>query len=72
MTDEEILKQLGRRIAAIRADKNLTQAELAYKCDIDRPNIARIEAGNINPGYLTLIKLSKALDVSIQEFFAKV
>lgn len=67
VTDEEILKKLGQRIADLRLQNNLSQADLAYKCDFERPNVARIEAGNTNPTFITLLKLSKALDISMLE-----
>jgi transcriptional regulator with XRE-family HTH domain len=56
MSDDKVLKKLGKRIADLRLNKGLTQTELAYMCDFERPNLARIEAGNTNPTYLTLLK----------------
>ena len=67
MTDEETLKNLGKRIAELRLKKNLTQTELAYMCDFERPNLARIEAGNTNPTYLTLMKIANALGIPMIE-----
>ena len=67
MTDEETLKNLGKRIAELRLKKNLTQTELAYMCDFERPNLARIEAGNTNPTYLTLMKIANALMIPMIE-----
>jgi transcriptional regulator with XRE-family HTH domain len=67
MTDKDILKRLGKRVALMRTAKGLTQANLADLCDIERPNLARIEAGNTNPTFLTLLSLSKALSVSVKE-----
>ena len=63
----EVLKNLGKRIAEIRQGKGITQIELGYKCDIEKPNMNRIEKGNTNPTFLTLYKISKELDVGIEE-----
>lgn len=70
MTDKEILKILGRKIAYFRNMKGFTQNELADLVDIERSNLARLEAGNTNPTYLTLLKISKALDISVSELVA--
>lgn len=67
MPNDEILKKLGQQIARIRKDKGLTQIKLSYMCDIERANLARIEAGNTNPTFLTLLSLSKALEIPLIE-----
>jgi HTH-type transcriptional regulator / antitoxin HipB len=36
---------IGRAIAGVRAERGLTQAELARQADIDRGYLARLEAG---------------------------
>jgi transcriptional regulator with XRE-family HTH domain len=36
---------LGRAIAGVRAERGLTQAQLAKEADIDRSYLARLEAG---------------------------
>lgn len=67
MPNDEILKKLGQQIARIRKDKGLTQIKLSYMCDIERANLARIEAGNTNPTFLTLLSLAKALEIPLIE-----
>jgi len=67
MKYNEDLKRLGKRIAELRTEKGLTQNNIADLCDIERSNIARIEAGNTNPTYLTLLKIANALNISISE-----
>lgn len=67
MTDKEILQILGKRIANLRKENGFTQNELADLVDIERSNLARVEAGNTNPTYLTLLKISKALNVTLSE-----
>lgn len=36
---------IGRALAGVRAERGLTQAELAKQADIDRSYLARLEAG---------------------------
>lgn len=60
-------KLLGNRIKSIREDKNISQQELAAACNFEKSNMSRIEAGNTNPTFYTLVKISKALDISLSE-----
>jgi len=67
--DDDFLLALGNRIASIRKEKNITQVELSYRCDIEKSNMRRIEAGNTNPTVLLLKKICSALGVTFQELF---
>lgn len=58
---------LGEKIKAARASKDLTQNQLAHKINWDREAISRIERGKNNPTYLTLLEISKALEISLSE-----
>ena len=69
--DKEFLKELGTRITQIRKEKGLTQVELGLRCDIEKPNMNRIEKGNTNPTILTLKKISKELQIEIEELMKK-
>ena len=44
-TDEAVLAELGSRLAAIRLERNITQAELAREAGISKRTLERIEAG---------------------------
>lgn len=70
MEREVFLKELGRQIAKWRRKKKISQRELAFRCDVDKPSITRIERGNTNPTSITLQKLSEALNVPISSFFS--
>ena len=63
----KILEKLGARIIRLRNRKKITQTELAYRCDLDRQAMWRIETGRTNPTTLTLIKISSALDISLKK-----
>lgn len=56
--------RLGQRLRALRLAAGLTQAELARRTGIHRPNIARVEAGRHTPSLETLARLAAAIGVS--------
>lgn len=74
MTHEEQMaaaKKLGARVAALRAEVGITQAELARRTGINRPNIARIENGRYGsiPHTLTIMRLALGLRREPSEIF---
>lgn len=54
---------LGERLRSLRLAAGLTQAELARRTGIHRPNIARVEAGRHTPSLETLNRLASAIGV---------
>ena len=67
--EKDIKRKIGLKISAIRRDKKISQIKLAELCDLNFNYISRIELGNANFTIDTLLKLAKALDVSVCEFF---
>lgn len=65
--DDIFLQALGSRIATMRKEQHMTQVELSYRCDIEKSNMRRIEAGNTNPTVLMLKKIAAGLGVSLIE-----
>jgi len=57
-------EKLGARLRELRLEAGLTQAELARRTGIHRPNIARVEAGRHTPSLETLARLANAIGVS--------
>lgn len=55
--------RLGARLRELRLSAGLTQAELARRTGIHRPNIARVEAGRHTPSLETLARLATAIGV---------
>ncbi len=64
---KEYLKKLGERIRKIRKEKHIKQVDLGYQIDVEKPNMARIEAGGNNLTVLTLRKIAAALEVDASE-----
>ena len=56
-------ERLGKRLRQLRLEAGLTQAELARRTGIHRPNIARVEAGRHTPSLETLSRLATAIGV---------
>lgn len=56
---------IGENIKRIRKEKELTQKELAEKCNLATITIRQYESGKREPKYETLSKIANALNVSI-------
>ncbi|MCQ2524908.1 MAG: helix-turn-helix domain-containing protein [Lachnospiraceae bacterium] len=59
----------GRRLAALRVEKGLSQEELAAACDLNRTYIGTIERAEKSATVNTIVKLAQGLGVSPKEFF---
>ncbi len=55
------LKELGKRIRAVRMTKSMTQAQFASACGLDRNYIGMLERGERNPTYITLLSIARKL-----------
>lgn len=64
---EAYLKGIGNNIKTIRQSKGMSQVALANACEIEKPNMRRIEAGNTNVTAKTLYKIAKALEVTVPD-----
>lgn len=58
---------LGNRIKELRKKRGLTISALCYRNALEPSTISRIEAGIVEAKYLTLLKISEALDIEIYE-----
>ncbi|MCY4523508.1 MAG: helix-turn-helix transcriptional regulator [Halobacteriovoraceae bacterium] len=64
---EDYLIKLGKRIAKLRKSKGLTQDDLWYKANIARRTVNKVELGQGDVKIGTLIKIAKALKVSLEK-----
>lgn len=60
MTD---LQNIGRKIAKLRAEKGLSQEDLAGLAEINRGYISRIENGHVSFSVEVLLEIAIALDI---------
>lgn len=65
------LVQLGKRIRCFREKKGLSQETLGFRAGLHRNYISKLELAQKNPTYTTLIKLSVALEININELIPK-
>ncbi|MEE0859151.1 MAG: helix-turn-helix transcriptional regulator [Acutalibacteraceae bacterium] len=59
--------EFGARLKNIRQQRNLSQEELAFQCNMQASHIGQIERGQKNPTLDTLIKISNGLDMPLTE-----
>lgn len=67
----QILKTLGRRIAQLRKQKGMSQEDFADVSGKMINTISNIERGLSDPKVTTLMSISKALNISIEELFSE-
>ncbi|WP_455635854.1 helix-turn-helix domain-containing protein [Parabacteroides sp.] len=67
MNEQQLFIKVGDKIKNIRQEKNMTQQELADKCNFEKSNLSRIEAGRTNLTVKNLYKISLALNVKIKD-----
>lgn len=68
---ERIAKRIGERLKALRIEKGYNSYEkFAFENDIDRAQYGRYERGG-DLRISTLVRVLRALDVSIDEFFSE-
>ena len=69
MLENTLQINVGKQIQKLRALKGISQQDLAAKCNFEKSNLSRLEAGRVNPTLSTLEKVAKALDVTLAELF---
>jgi len=60
---------IGERIAKLRKAKNLSQQQFSYDAEIERSYLTHVEKGRKNISVETLLKITKALNISLKDFF---
>lgn len=53
-------REVANRVIQYRAERNLTQRQLAAIVDLVQPQIARLEKAEHQPAFETLVKLTRA------------
>jgi transcriptional regulator with XRE-family HTH domain len=64
---DKTLSAFGRNVARLRDQKGFSQDKLAEKSDLDRTYLSGIERGVRNPGIKVVIRLARALGVSVDQ-----
>src|SRR5262245_44648159 len=64
------LTEIAQRLAAVRLERGLTQAELAGRCRLKRQQITYFESGVRIPGLNHLLRIARSLDLPLQRFLS--
>ena len=60
---------MKNRLKVLRAERDLTQADLADKVNVSRQTINAIEKGKFDPSLSLAFKMSKLFELSIEAIF---
>lgn len=60
---------MQNRLRVLRAEHNLTQAELATKLNVTRQTVIAIESGKYDPSLPLAFAIAKTFNQSIEEIF---
>jgi transcriptional regulator with XRE-family HTH domain len=66
---EDFLEVFNPDLQKLREQKGISQQDLAAKCNFEKSNMSRLEAGRVNPTLSTLDKVSNVLFVTLVELF---
>jgi putative transcriptional regulator len=61
---------MKNRLKVLRAENDLTQADLADKLEVSRQTVNAIEKGKFDPSLPLAFKISRLFNLPIEEIFA--
>lgn len=61
--------QIGEKIKDLRIQKNLTQEELADRCELSKGFISQLERDLTSPSIATLVDILQCLGTDLKDFF---
>jgi transcriptional regulator with XRE-family HTH domain len=67
MDTDGIRAEIGRRIRNLRLDRGMSQVMLADAAELSRVNLSRIERGKAAVMITTLLRITRALGVSLAD-----
>ncbi len=69
--NDPVLVALGAAIRRCRLVKGVSQEELAHRSAIDRSYMSSIERGGQNPGIVSIVRIARAMDLTMTELMAE-
>jgi transcriptional regulator with XRE-family HTH domain len=69
LNNEAFLRKLGKRIDTLRKEQGLSFQDLAYKSEIEKSNLVKLTTQGSNITTLSLLKISKALNLPLSVIF---
>jgi len=62
-TDEAVLSELGGRLAQVRLERNLKQAQLAEQAGVSKRTVERLESGGVATQLAGFIRVCRVRDL---------
>lgn len=63
--------QIGEKIKRLRLENNLTQEELADRCELSKGFISQLERDMTSPSIASLVDILESLGTNLQAFFSE-
>ena len=60
---------IGEKLRRLRLQRNLTQEEMADRCELSKGFISQVERDQASPSIATLTDMLECLGSSLQDFF---
>jgi len=67
--NDRFLKAVGKNIRRIRRQRNVSMEKLALVSNIGSRQLGRIERGEVNASIISILRISKGLDINILFLF---
>ena len=64
------MEKIGEKIKRMRIQKNLTQEELANRCELSKGFISQVERELTSPSIATLVDILESLGSNLRDFFS--
>ena len=71
MDEDEYIKNIGIIIQEKRKELGVKQVDLAHSIGIEDSALRRIESGRTNPTIKTLLKISTALGIQVEDLLIR-
>lgn len=69
MEKDSALARFGQRLRVLREAAGFSQEELADRAEVHRTYLSGIERGKRNPSLINLLRIARALDISLSTLF---
>lgn len=67
MNEQQLFLKIGDKIREKRLEKGISQQDLAAKCNFEKANMSRIEAGRTNLTIKNAYRISCALGIKLKD-----
>ena len=69
--NDPVLIALGGAIRRSRRARGISQEDLAHVSAVDRSYMSSIERGVQNPGLVSIVRIARAMDMTVTELMAE-